>query len=521
MTDTPVHPMDHAAHRGDFYESLPFPDTQPSLLSALAQLCGLAAPAVPGARVLELGCAGGGNLIPLAARYPAAEFLGIDLLPAHVAQAQARIAALGLRNVRVVQGDLAERQPLQEHYDYVLCHGVYSWAGPAAQAGIWALLQQHLSPNGVAYLSYNVWPGWHLRGAVRDLLLSMDDTSLPPAERAARARRQVERVAAQADAATAYGQLMRHEAQTLARQSDSYLLGEFLAPHNAPSHFSEMAARAQQAGLAFLCEAHLHASHPQANQPALHTAAREVAGSDPAAYQQQLDWLLGRAFRQSLWVRSDRLDAAGAVPAADRLTGLHASSTLRPQPPGADANGTAQPASGVVLRDAKGLSLTTNDPIVTRALVQLGERFPDTVPVADLLAQADATEAGSSARLLPALLQAVMAGLVDVASEPVHTGRASDPRPIVWPLARLEAAAGQPWVSNRRHAPVRVDVLGRALLQLADGRRTLGELADLLASAVPEMRRLDGARRQAMLVQALQHVAANALLEPAPRTRPG
>lgn len=517
MTDTPVQPMDHAAHRGDFYESLPFPDTQPSLLAALAQLCGLVAPAVTGARVLELGCAGGGNLIPLAARYPAAEFLGIDLLPAHVAQAQARIAALGLRNVRVIQGDLAERQPLEGQYDYVLCHGVYSWAGPAAQAGIWSLLRQHLSANGVAYLSYNVWPGWHLRGAVRDLLLSSDDASLPSAERAARARRQVERVAAQADAATAYGQLMRHEAQTLARQADSYLIGEFLAPHNAPSHFSEMAARAQEAGLVFLCEAHLHASHPQANQPALDAAAREVA-ADPVGYQQQLDWLLGRAFRQSLWVRGERLDAAGAVPTADRLTGLHASATLRPQPPGTDAKGAAQPASGVVLRDAKGLSLTTNDPVVARALVRLGEQYPDTVPVADLLAQAEATEAGSSARLLPALLQAVMAGLVDVTSEPVCTGRASDLRPAVWSLARLEAAAGQHWVSNQRHAPVRVDVLGRALLQLADGRHTLAELADLLASALPELRRLDGARRQAMLAQALQHVATNALLEPAPRT---
>src|SRR5262245_66566311 len=57
---------------GDFdqlpYPSMPFAYTQPAHLAALAALYGLEPPRAASARVLELGCASGGNIIPLAAR---------------------------------------------------------------------------------------------------------------------------------------------------------------------------------------------------------------------------------------------------------------------------------------------------------------------------------------------------------------------------------------------------------------------------------------------------------------------
>ena len=49
------------------YDSYPFTETQPEFLAALATFYGLKPPAVTSARVLELGCASGGNLIPAAA----------------------------------------------------------------------------------------------------------------------------------------------------------------------------------------------------------------------------------------------------------------------------------------------------------------------------------------------------------------------------------------------------------------------------------------------------------------------
>ncbi|MCA8894132.1 MAG: hypothetical protein KDA48_02650, partial [Amphiplicatus sp.] len=78
------------------YSSMPFPETQPGSIAALATLFSRAAPAVEAARVLELGCASGGNLIPLAVRFPNATFEGVDLSARHAEDGMALIAELGL-----------------------------------------------------------------------------------------------------------------------------------------------------------------------------------------------------------------------------------------------------------------------------------------------------------------------------------------------------------------------------------------------------------------------------------------
>ena len=54
-------------------------------------------------RVLEIGCAAGGNLIPMAAALPRSRFLGIDFSAVQVRVGTADVAALGLANVELKQ----------------------------------------------------------------------------------------------------------------------------------------------------------------------------------------------------------------------------------------------------------------------------------------------------------------------------------------------------------------------------------------------------------------------------------
>src|ERR1700741_703310 len=60
-----------------------------------------APPAAPASqcRVLELGCATGGNLIPMAHSLPESRFVGIDLSRRQIADGQAVVDTLGLRNI--------------------------------------------------------------------------------------------------------------------------------------------------------------------------------------------------------------------------------------------------------------------------------------------------------------------------------------------------------------------------------------------------------------------------------------
>src|SRR6056297_2396907 len=89
------------------YRSLPFADSRPDHLGAVGALFGLVPAPSENARVLELGCASGGNLIPLAAAAPEGRFVGIDLTDRHVRDGQDAVARLGLQNVEIRQGDIA------------------------------------------------------------------------------------------------------------------------------------------------------------------------------------------------------------------------------------------------------------------------------------------------------------------------------------------------------------------------------------------------------------------------------
>jgi tRNA G46 methylase TrmB len=66
------------------YDELPylnkaFAQTHPDRLATLARLFGLQPPDLASCRVLELGCASGDNLIPMALGLPNARFVGVDL----------------------------------------------------------------------------------------------------------------------------------------------------------------------------------------------------------------------------------------------------------------------------------------------------------------------------------------------------------------------------------------------------------------------------------------------------------
>ena len=67
------------------YQSQPFSRTHPHNIGMMATLFGME-PAHPHAcRVLELGCASGGNLLPMAQAAPQSEFVGIDLSARQIA----------------------------------------------------------------------------------------------------------------------------------------------------------------------------------------------------------------------------------------------------------------------------------------------------------------------------------------------------------------------------------------------------------------------------------------------------
>src|SRR5437868_9217645 len=91
MSDSPAGADDAlaAAYARMPYESNPFFESHPGRLATMAYLSGLEPPALERCRVLELGCASGGNLLPAAEALPRATFVGVDLAPNQIADGRA------------------------------------------------------------------------------------------------------------------------------------------------------------------------------------------------------------------------------------------------------------------------------------------------------------------------------------------------------------------------------------------------------------------------------------------------
>src|SRR5262249_13699905 len=144
--------------------------THPDRLATVATLFGMRPAAVDCCRVLELGCAAGGNLIPMAQALPGSSFLGIDLSARQVAEGAKVVAALGLTNVALRRQRILDVDESWGTFDYILCHGVSSWVPAPVQDRILHICSANLAPAGVAYVSYNTYPGWHLSGMIRDMM---------------------------------------------------------------------------------------------------------------------------------------------------------------------------------------------------------------------------------------------------------------------------------------------------------------------------------------------------------------
>jgi SAM-dependent methyltransferase len=253
-----------ASSNAGAYEEFSYPGfayaaTHPSRLQVLGELFGLApAPAVS-CRVLELGCGDGGNILAMAQALPGARLLGIDLAAGAIARGVQLIEQAGLENVQLLCADLEQLPRDIGSFDYIVAHGVYSWVPPSARSALLACCRRHLNPAGIAFVSYNAYPGSHLRDMARDILRHHVRNIEGPQQRLAAAHELMQTLVA-IEEPTPYARVLREQMQRMLRFSDALLLHDDLAEISTPFYFHEFIAQAETHGLAFLSEADLFES---------------------------------------------------------------------------------------------------------------------------------------------------------------------------------------------------------------------------------------------------------------------
>ena len=287
------------------YKSMPFPYTTPATLEAYAALVGVSAPNPKTARVLELGATYGGNIISQALFNLDATFVGIELSQEQVEKGNEVIANAGLTNVSLVQSDIASIGSEIGTFDYIIAHGVYSWVDDGVKDALLRLIDEHLAEDGIAYISYNTYPGWHTMDEVRQLMMfsNRDKTQFNHKEKVLHGKTIGSIVGSQI---LKYDNLKERNSKFLGAlrsvmQKDEYYVGhDHLEPNNDPVYFYQFNDHLGAHNLAYLCDADLTLSMVRSFDADIADTLDKLALNDHVAQEQYLDFMLDTTFRKSI-----------------------------------------------------------------------------------------------------------------------------------------------------------------------------------------------------------------------------
>jgi len=251
-------------------------------------------------RWLEVGCGDGGNLLPMAEALPDSTIRrpGPFRRPRRRGPRRRGRDRAAQRRAAAARpaGGAADLGP----FDYVLAHGVFSGRRSRRARVCWPV-RPHLTAHGVAYISYNVYPGWHARAALRGMMAyhtrrwprpagagqaGAGARRLPRRQRAGRGRPTAGCCAANARRSRTNRTLIAHD--ELEAENRPFLLPRIRRPGGGPR------------------PAVPHRGGP--GRPPPPPAAEEALarlGADVVSREQYRDFLTNRMFRQTLLCRAD------------------------------------------------------------------------------------------------------------------------------------------------------------------------------------------------------------------------
>jgi SAM-dependent methyltransferase len=458
------------------YSSFADSARHPERLATIGTLLGLDAAPLPTCRVLEFACGNGLNLVPMAATWPGATFVGFDLAARPVATARRMASELGLANVQFLELDLRELPAELGTFDYIIAHGLYSWVPADVRAQVLPLIARHLAPQGVAFVSYNTLPGCHLRRAVWDMVKYHTRELHEKSAKVASARALLDAVGRPVAADTTAQQALRAEMRDAGAGTDSSLAHDDLGEPNDPVYFHEFMADASRSGLAFLAEARVSTMMGGGLAPEVRQA---LAPLERLVREQYLDFVNVRRYRETLLCHEGALSRFVMQPPRAQPMHVLPSRDLRLEMEG--GVGEAEPESDVAA--------------LKRLLVA---RWPRSIPVSELVAwhaqRPSAT--GTPPRPIESLLvEMFVAGIVDLRTSPVPVVAVAGERPVAFAPARWMLGETE-YATSVYHDSFRLGPDDRRLVMLLDGRHTRADLVAALGNLVagpPGGNRLDAA----------------------------
>ncbi|MBM75463.1 MAG: hypothetical protein CMK59_08670 [Proteobacteria bacterium] len=486
------------------YDEIPYmgrvhAQTHPQRLAIIAKLFNFPAPKIETARILELGCGDGSNLLNIAYQLPQSTCIGIDASSLHIERGQGMIEAAKLSNAKLVAENLTSIDESWGTFDYIICHGVFSWVPIEVQQKIFSICKNLLSETGIAYISYNTYPGWHMYNMFRGMMQYHAGKMEHTEDKIAQAKAILQFTTLHTlDSSSPYGQFLGNNIEFMSRLTDEYLFHEYLETNNHPLYFNQFVEQAAQHSLQYLGDTEFHTMTPL-NYPEETKATLEAISPSIFELEQYMDFLRCRRFRCSLLIR-DHHELKREVPLDPFLdlrfrfrafaqSLIDIEPTERPEQPLSDEEHDIETTlHAISINDAniEDQDLTAADvDLYKSALELLNDCYPQSLHFSEIIAQCSTTlsrvieqeEQIDLCKLFQSLFIKNLIHLELIA--PTFVTEISE-RPILNPLARYQLTY-QAVVNSALHDMILVsDPWLQQLGQRLTGEHTLPELIETL-----------------------------------------
>ncbi|MFM2343710.1 MAG: hypothetical protein RLZZ210_318, partial [Pseudomonadota bacterium] len=431
------------------------------------------------AKVLELGCASGGNLIPHAYRNPKSEYVGIDLSGVQIKAGQEKIQTLGLKNIKLEQISISDIKESFGKFDYIIVHGVYSWIPENVQQDILRICSENLSPKGLAFISYNTYPGWKVKEVMRDAMMLRGSQHSDPHKKLAHARGMVNFIHEMAAPNSIMRQLVDSEIDLIRNSAPHYLAHEFLEEYNSPCYFKDFVAKAEQNDLTYVGEAEPHTMFVGNLGQQVAAPLLNECGNSQVMLEQYMDFLKNRPFRQTILTHKKRASKIKYKIVSEDIKEFEFCGRFN------SAEKVELDYIPTSFTNTKGIRLSVSQPIEKAAILTLSENAPSSLNFRQILEGAQ-KRLGSKlpihADTLAALLeQLIIQGLIRFTIKGTHPTTQISKKPIADDLVRYDATK-QPQVgtANLWHESVRLELIQQHILPKLDGKHTTEQLVDHL-----------------------------------------
>jgi methyltransferase-like protein/ubiquinone/menaquinone biosynthesis C-methylase UbiE len=460
------------------YPGTVYPHAHINRLASMAFLHGIKPPDLKSCRVLELGCNRGLHLIGMALLYPEAQFVGVDISENSIARANELAEALELTNVVFRAMDVTQLSGRPGECDYLIAHGLYSWVPDTVREKILEICGHVLADNGVAFISYNAYPGAHLRNLVSGMMSLHTAGVEDPAEKVKQGialAATVVRTLGDDNPATP---AIKAEIQAVLSKNPVVTYFDEFSSENTPVYFTDFMRRAQMNGLQFLSEAEM----TRLSFDALSAEARQLLEgiTDTVVREQYSDFFKLTRFRQTLLCRDSLV--VDRENFDKRLSDMYVGSPLRP----AEEVQINNESSARYLSQSGG-TVTVSQPFVKAVIDELAKAWPARLKYAELLERANARldqpQPDAEEMLNKTLFKMFNPNLLEIDVTPYPLPPHPTEKPVASKLARLQAATGTDVVSMRHNVVELDDPMARTVLRLLDGTRDRKTILDAVRLA--------------------------------------